>query len=62
MVCALVRRDNLRALARGLSTVKAQRPRSTSLVYHDMDLAHYGVSRAKDWVFAVCGTTMQYVS
>ena len=32
MVCAPVRRDNLRALARGLSMVKAHKPCSISLV------------------------------
>ena len=32
MVCAPVRRDNTRALARGLSTVQAQKPCSISLV------------------------------
>ena len=32
MVCAPVRRDNPRALARGLSTVQAHKPCSISLV------------------------------
>ena len=32
MVCAPVRRDNLRALARGLLTVQAHKPCSISLV------------------------------
>ena len=56
MVCAPVRRDNPRALARGLSTVQAHKPCSISLVplSHTMisgvDLEHYRVSRAKDWV------------
>ena len=53
MVCAPVRRDNPRALARGLSTVQAHKPCS---VITSVDLAHYGVSRAKDWVSVDCGT------
>ena len=53
MVCASVRRDNPRALARGLSTVQAHKPCS---VISSVGLAHYGVSRAKDWVSADCGT------
>ena len=62
MVCAPVRRDNPRALARGkargLSTVQAHK----TLLYltcptiTSVDLAHYGVSRAKDWVAVDCGT------
>ena len=40
MVCAPVRRDNPRALA----TITS------------VDLAHYGVSCAKDWVSVDCGT------
>ena len=43
MVCAPVRRDNPRALSRGLSTVIIP-----SII--SVELAHYGVSRAKDWV------------
>ena len=42
MVCAPVRRDNPRALA------------STTIT--SVDLAHYRVSRAKDWVSVDCGT------
>ena len=53
MVCASVRRDNPRALARGLSTVQAHKPCS---VISNVGLAHYGVSRAKDWVSADCST------
>ena len=52
MVCAAVRRDNPRALARGLSTVQAHNPCSIPSV----DLAHYGVSQAKNWVSVDCGT------
>ena len=57
MVCANVRRDNSRALARGLSTVHAHKPCSISLIpqYPSVDLAHYGVSYAKDWVSVDCG-------
>ena len=47
--------DNPRALARGLSTVQAHKPCSISLVT-SIDLAHYGVFRAKDWVSVDCGT------
>ena len=54
MVCAPVRRDNPRALARGLSTVQAHKPCSISLT--SVDLAHYRVSRAKDWISVDCGT------
>ena len=58
MVCAPVRRDNPRALAMGLSTVQAHKPCSISLVPQlpSVDLAYYGVSRAKDWVSVDCGT------
>ena len=76
MVCAPVRRDNPRALARGLSTVQAHKSCSISLVPQDyrpyrrtnhglsltcttitsVDLAHHGVSRAKDLVSVDCGT------
>ena len=50
MVCAPVRRDNPRALA------------INHKLYHmgtmisSVDLAHYGISRAKDWVSVDCGT------
>ena len=55
MVCAPVRRDNPRALARALSAVQAHKPITS------VDLAHYGVSRAKDWVFVDCGTQILIV-
>ena len=42
MVCAPVRRDNPRALA--CTTITS------------VDRAHYGVSRAKNWVSVDCGT------
>ena len=42
MVCASVRRDNPRAL--------------TCTMISSVDLAHYRVSRAKDWVSVDCGT------
>ena len=45
MRCAPVRRDNPRALA-------------TCTTITSIDLAHYGVSRAKDWVSVKCGTTL----
>ena len=53
MVFAPVRRDNPRALARGLSTVQAHKPCS---MMTRVDLAHYGISRVKDWVPVDCGT------
>ena len=60
MVCAPVRRDNPRALARGLSTVQAHKPCSISLctTITSVDLAHYGLSCAKDWVSVDCGTSL----
>ena len=57
MVCAPVRRDNPRALARGLSTGQAHKPCSISLVtITSVDLAHYGVPRVRDWVSVDCDT------
>ena len=68
MVCAPVRRDNPRALARGLSTVQVHKPCSishllkqtmlslTCIVIFSVELAHYGVSHAKDWISVDCGT------
>ena len=44
MVCAPVRRDNPQALARGLSTMLYL----TRTIISSMDLAHCGVSCAKD--------------
>ena len=60
MACAPVRRDNPRALAlaRGLSL----RTGAQTMLYltcttiTSVDLAHNGVSRAKDWVSVDCGT------
>ena len=48
MVCAPVRRDNPRALA-SFSTITS------------VDLAHYGVSRALNWVSVDCGTKPHYI-
>ena len=62
MVCAPVRRDDPRALARGLSTVQAHKSCAQTMLYLtctmmlSVDLAHYGVSRVKDWVSGDCGT------
>ena len=53
MICAPVLRDNPRALARGLSTVQAHK---LCTMISSVDLAHYGVSRVKDWVSLYCGT------
>ena len=59
MICAPVRRNNPRALARGLSTVQAHKPCSISrTMISSVDLAHYGVSRAKYWVSVDCGTSL----
>ena len=48
MVCAPVRRDNPRALALYL----------TCTTITSVDLAHYGVSRAKNWVSVDRGTKL----
>ena len=65
MVCAPVRRDNPRALARGLLTVQAHKPCSimlylTCTMISSVDLAHYGVFRSKDWVSVDCGHRSLY--
>ena len=62
MVCAPVRRDNPQALARGLSTYRRTN-HALSHLYHGNQcnqcrLAHYGVSRDKDWVSVDCGTSL----
>ena len=62
MVCAPVRRDNPLAKARGLSL----RTGAQTMLYltcttiTSVDLAHNGVSRAKDWVSVDCGTSTKY--
>ena len=66
MVCAPVRRDYrpYRRKARGLSL----RTGAQTMLYltcttiTSVDLAHYGVSRAKDWVYVDCGTSRDYFS
>ena len=55
MICAPVRRDNPRALARGLSTVHAHKP--CSHLYHDIQCRPYGIPCANDWVSVDCGTS-----
>ena len=63
MVCAPVRRDNPRALARGLSTVQAHKPCSISCtLISSVDLAHYVVSCFKDWVSGDCSTSHVWVN
>ena len=58
MVCAPVRRDNPRAVARRLSL----RTGAQTMLYltcntiSSVDLAQYGVALAKDWVSVECGT------
>ena len=54
MGCAPVRRDNPRALALGAQTMLYL----ACTTITSIDLAHYGVSRAKDWVSVKCGTTL----
>ena len=59
MVCVPVRRDNPRALV-GVGII--DRTGAQTMLYLtcttiiSVDLAHYGVSRAKDWVSVDCGT------
>ena len=58
MVCAPVRRDNPRALATIIDRIGAQTMLYlTCTTIISVDLAHYRVSRAKDWVSLDCGTT-----
>ena len=57
MVCAPVRRDNPRALARDYRPYRrTNHALSHCTTITSVDLAHYGVSRAKDWVSVDCGT------
>ena len=55
MVCALLRRDNK---SEGI----IDRTGTQTMLYltctmiSNVDLAYYGVSHAKDWVFVDCGT------
>ena len=57
MVCAPVRRDNPRALARIIDRTSVQIVLYlTCTMISGVDLAHHGVSRAKDWVSVDCGT------
>ena len=53
-----VQRENPRALARGLLTTQAHKTvlYLTCTTITSVDLAHYGVSRAKDLVSVDCGT------
>ena len=59
MACAPVRRDNPRALARGVidHTGAQTMLYRTCTMISSVDLAHYEVSRAIDWVSVDCGTT-----
>ena len=66
MVCAPVRRDNPRALARESSGIIDRTGTQTMLyltctMISSVDLAHYGVSRAKDWVSVDCGTRINTI-
>ena len=57
MVCASVRRDNPRTLARGLSLHTGAQIMLylTCTMISSVNLACYGVSRAKDWACVDCG-------
>ena len=59
MVCAPAWRDNPRALARGIiDRIGAQTmPYLTCTMISSVDLAHYGISLAKDRVSGDCGTS-----
>ena len=59
MVCAPVRRDNPRALVRGLSYGRTNMLYLTCIMIFSVYLAHYGESRAKDWVSVDCGTNFR---
>ena len=65
MVCAPVRRDNPRALAKARRL--SLRTGAHTMLYlsctmiSSIDLAHYEVSRAKDLVSVVCGTRARYL-
>ena len=60
MICAPVRRDNPRALAKArglfLRTGAQTMLYLTCTIISSIDLSHYGVSRAKDLVSVDCGT------
>ena len=58
MVCAPVRRDNLPSFSDGITDrIGAQTMLYlTCTTITSVDLAHYGVSRAKDWVSVDYGT------
>ena len=63
MVCAPVRRYNPRALAGGGGGGEViDRTGAQTMLYltcttiTSVDLAHYGISRAKNWVSVNCGT------
>ena len=58
MVCAPVRRDNPLAEARGLSLRTGAQTMLylTCTIISSVDVAHYGVSCAKNWVSVDCGT------
>ena len=60
MVCAPVKRDNPRAFSEGIieSTDAQTMLYLTCTMISSVDLAHYGVSRAKDWVSVDCGTNV----
>ena len=59
MVYAPVRRDNLRAFSKGIIDRTGAQTMLflTCTIISSVDLTHYGVSRAKDWVSVDCSTT-----
>ena len=64
MVCAPVRRDNPPSFSGGI----IDRTSAQTMLYltctmiSSVDLAHYGVSRTKEWVPVNCGTRIQRTS
>ena len=58
MVYAFVRRDNPRAVTRGIidRTGAQTMLNLTCTRITIVDIAHYGVSRAKEWICVDCGT------
>ena len=58
MVCAPVRRDNPSGIISPYR--RTNHLYLTCTMVSSVDLAHYGVSRAKDWVSVDSGTFLQY--
>ena len=58
MVCAVVWRDNPQSEGIIDRTSPQTMLYLTCTMISNVDLAHYGVSRAKDWVSVHCGTIL----